>query len=669
MVEDIKKEYLERKHGITNFAVISNTSDWTRKEKSLGLGPHVSDNDLFFGHLEDDNDPLHPLAVDRFDKLTKVLAKDNPDELVKLFDIKYMAKYLALAAIFNDLHFMTGDNLKLVYDFSRGKFFPVYRAEQSGVGFASPEYELFPNFNKLIFKLKPEDYNKTTTKIFTVLLRNNDVRNERDRILNEIINRKGAFVGQIKRFQEKEKKMMQHSSESRRDYQFKLEEQLGFVNATLRVAKEYLNYGHIYGSCDSTSHKIHLLADAYSPIRMHFLKDSSSISLANGIEFDPKLNPKYVYQTMENKYGKLNPKNFVFINEITGDTINKRHVHFNYIQKLNEEEVSSEQSLAANGIDFRIVDDYVIIKKGTYSVKSDIAISDYQMCLIEAGVTLKLDPKINFIVKGNLKVAGTEQNPVKILKASDRPFGTFAVLGSDSSSHCEIDYLTVSGGGESMVTGLLFTGQFAIYNSNVELKNSTFSNSAGDDGLNIKFSKVTIDRCQFANNMADQVDLDFCFAKVSNCTFSPSHIDSNGDGLDLSGSYAYVNFCSFNQFEDKGLSLGEKSKVLVSNCTFIQNAIAIAVKDQTSAYLWKNSFESNTTDINTYIKKKIFNAPSVYSDVDATDLTVNVVEGALIKLNAQSSTEESNLFHPLFEQFRADGTLSNKGRLTALIED
>jgi len=668
MVEDIKKEYLERKHGITNFAVLANTADWTRKEKPLGLGPHVSDNDLFFGHLESDNNPLHPIAVDRFDKLTQILEKDDPDELVKLFDIDYMAKYLALAAIFNDLHFMTGDNLKLVYDFSRGMYFPVYRAEQSGCGFETPEFTLFPNFNKLIFKLKPEDYDKTTTKIFTVLLRNNKLRNKRDQILNEIVTRHGEFIAQIKRFHNKESKIMQHSSESRRDYQFKLEEQLGFVNSTLRVAKKYLNYGHVYGSCDTSSHTIHILADAYTPIRMYFRKDSSSISLANGIELDTKLNPKYVYQTLENKFGKLNPKKFVFINEITKDTIKNRHIHFNYIQKLNESVGSSEQSLEANGIRYRAIGDSLIIKKGTYSITSDLVISDYRLCFVEAGTTFKLHPKINLVVNGSLRVAGTKLNSVKVLNAGNQPFGTFAVIGKDSLSFCEIDYLRVSGGSSSSVEGLLFTGQFAIYNSNVELKNSSFSNSAGDDGLNIKFSKVNINSCQFVNNMADQVDLDFCFANVTNCTFLPSHIDSNGDGLDLSGSYAYVKSSSFNQFEDKGLSIGEKSKVLVFDCIFIGNATAIAVKDQTSAYLWENSFESNTSDIDTYIKKKIFNAPKVYSDVGSNDITVNVLDGDLRKLSEKFYTEESNRFYALYKDFRADGTLSNKSRLTDLIE-
>ena len=173
-----------------------------------------------------------------------------------------------------------------------------------------------------------------------------------------------------------------------------------------------------------------------------------------------------------------------------------------------------------------------------------------------------------------------------------------------STSYANITFLKVSGGNSSYFMGRLFTSQFSILNSNVILNNSIFENSKADDSLNIKFSKVTIDNSKFINNLADQVDLDFCLAKISNCTFSPSLIDSNGDGLDLSGSYAQITNCIFSDFLDKGLSLGEKSRALISNCKFNENESAITVKDETTLFSWNNSFNLNTVNYSTYVKSK-----------------------------------------------------------------
>ena len=334
------------------------------------------------------------------------------------------------------------------------------------------------------------------------------------------------------------------------------------------------------------------------------------------------------------------------------------------ISNINQD--STLSFLDNNNITYKLpTDDSLVIQGGTYVINYSFTISSKYKTYIQKGTTFEIAANQNVAVLGNITIAGTEDQPV-IVKAIDneKPYGCFAILGEENNTHVNINYLNVSGGGESYYAGRLYTGQFAIYNADVVLKNSKFTASMGDDGLNVKYSRITIDSCSFINNMADQVDLDFCMAKVSNSVFSPSTIDDNGDGLDLSGSYALVSNCNYTNFMDKGLSLGEKSKVLVNDCSFRNNKSGITVKDETVLYSWANTFENNEVDYLSYIKKGIFNDPNLY--IDNTDgLKVNLIQG-----NKHSFTDIDNelrKFQRIFTSYRSNTYVSNKQYLGTII--
>ena len=136
-----------------------------------------------------------------------------------------------------------------------------------------------------------------------------------------------------------------------------------------------------------------------------------------------------------------------------------------------------------------------------------------------------------------------------------------------------------------------------------------------------------ISNSDFSNNSADQVDLDFCFGTVTNCTFSPSTIDPNGDGLDLSGGDLYVMGCTYDGFLDKGLSIGENTQVIVEGNTFTNNAAAAAVKDNSKLYEHNNSYSNNKKTFNLYIKKKIHTPPAVFSTTALDTAAIKIIDG------------------------------------------
>jgi hypothetical protein len=254
-----------------------------------------------------------------------------------------------------------------------------------------------------------------------------------------------------------------------------------------------------------------------------------------------------------------------------------------------------------------IEDKKIIFKAGnSFRIKRSVIIPFGYQIVIEEGVTINMSKDVSFLSYSPLDINGTINQPVFIQALiRNEPFGSFGFIGSEKET-CHISYLTVEGGFESRINDVLLSGAFCLYHTNVEMKNSTISNNLADDGLNIKYGNVLIENCVFKENFADQVDLDFCTGKVVACSFDNNEGDSNGDGLDVSGSNLDIVNCTFNKFDDKGISTGEYSLLNVSHCRFEDNNNAIAVKDLSIVHLDSSVFTRNQTVTSLYQKKQIF---------------------------------------------------------------
>jgi hypothetical protein len=648
-VEDIHDAFLEREFGITNYSIISSTSDMTRKETD-----HVTSNDFFTGHIEKEKDPLHAQALNQYKILCDHIENKNIAKVKEMFDSKYIGKYLGLASVFNDIHFMSGDNLKLIYDFSRGKFYPIYRAESKGLALNPVCNNSFQHFNDILFNSYGDKYmDCKSSQMFKLLLSDNEIRFYRDQHLANILKNKKQFIRSIERTNERNQRVMLHSDQSRRIYNLEKIKQVEIVESLLTIAEEYINYTHVYGTYDTDKREITFLLDAFTPIKVAYKNKFIAAEPIFGIEFDQKLKLNYNYRKIKISEDNFKPKQLVFINALTHDTI-KKHIHFNKINSKDSPETrSTQQMLKDNKIQYKITGKKLSIIPNSYSITSNVLIESKYDLTIPKGVTFKIGSGINFIVKGNSTISGTKETPVTIQNLTlNSPFGCFSIIGTNRRSEVKIDHLNVSGGSESMYQGRMYTGQFNVFHSDVTITNSTFSSSMGDDGLNIKFSKVVLSNCKSTNNKADQIDLDFCVTKITNCQFTSSGEDINGDGIDMSGTRGDISKCSFNGFLDKSVSLGEKSKVLVHDCTFSNNAIALAVKDQTVLYSWRNIFKNNQVDFYSFIKKGIFKEPLLYVNENKKTLKLKLCKKEnLLFLNKKRIDFERNKLNASFKKF------------------
>ena len=331
-VEDIKNNFLSRKYQINNYSIISQISDWSRKEYINGNG-HNSDQDLTVIHIEYESDSLHPFVLYRYRKMCKYIVDKNIDSLKTMIDVQYMAKYLSVACLFNDVHFMTGDNLKFVYDFKNSKFYPIFRAESGGFSI-DVEFPInYVNFDKFLFQSRGKSYsNSQTAKYFKLLLSDNELRNMRNKELFIFVQSKDSLIKEIYNTYDNNHIVMLHSGRSRRAYSFQKQKQIEILEKTLELANKYLTYCHIYGTYDVFTNEVEILTDAFSSIKI-FKKDSLIANQVNGVNLNNELDFEYNYEIFKTK--SFSVEDFIFVNNVSKDTV-KDHIYFNYMNSSSK---------------------------------------------------------------------------------------------------------------------------------------------------------------------------------------------------------------------------------------------------------------------------------------------------------------------------------------------
>lgn len=677
LTEAIDKTYLEREFGITNYAQVVNTNDFPRKEGNL---VHPTELDFYPGHIEADKGSNFRRALFEFSRLSDELALGNSENVLRLFNKDYLSRFFAIAMLFNDVHFMTGDNLKLIYNFDDGKFYPIFRIEHWGKevpetfsiydGYGNITIE---NFNHLLFSSSSQRYDECLTSgLFKSLLSSEQIRQKRDKFLFQIRNSRVSFYEQLINEFEVDRPIMFHLDNKGTFETFTEQQslQLSLVSYMLEKSRQYANYTHVYGSYDKSLDVMRIQLDSYVPITIiDTARDMVIKSNFTGISLDSELNHEYNEIVLENLPQELEAEHLIFVNELTRDTVDSDRVHINrisakgYAKRIRY----NQESLLKQGVKHQILGgDTLIIKSGKYQIINNTIIDDYGVVKIEPGCEFRIRKNRSIRIEANhFEALGTSSMPIRFSSYSDTTvaFGNVSIIGFGDSSTVKLEYVNVENGSYSRWAGKATTGQFSVFTSSVSINNCSFKNSTGDDGLNVKYSKVKIDNCSFVENQADQVDLDFCVGTISNCTFTPSGKDSNGDGLDFSGSYALVYKNVFNDFDDKGISVGERSLVFIHENQFNNNSTAICTKDASNTFAWNNSFNNNYSDFDSYIKKPMYSQPSVY--VENAFGLINKSESKLKLFSTDSVSTLKSEFERFKKDFHPTNTFDTKQNINA----
>jgi hypothetical protein len=220
---------------------------------------------------------------------------------------------------------------------------------------------------------------------------------------------------------------------------------------------------------------------------------------------------------------------------------------------------------------------------------------------IQPGTTLRMGPGASLVFRASVKVLGTPANPVRIVaKVPGKSWGALVLHGRDVSGSV-IANTIVEGGSGAVIDGVLYTGMVSVHEADsVEFNNVSFSgNSRFDDMVHVVYSRnITFRNCLFEDAFADALDVDISEVRILGCRI----IGSRNDAVDAMSSRVLIQDTSLRVSGDKGVSVGEKSNVLIVNSQIVENQTGVAVKDGSTAYIVNSDLQANRTQVSAFRK-------------------------------------------------------------------
>lgn len=621
---------------------------------------HVTPFDYEIANLNIDETLPNSKAIVQFriNELYNSVKENNPD-VIEFFDMDQLSSFEAVRMLLGHVHIIAGDNLRMIYRQTNGKFYPIVNSEN-----------IYPlKLQRGGFEHYLNTFGTRQVELFYNLNRNNELRHLRNKkVYNFITNNTliAYYSSLLEKYQPYATSYKTNRFDSRH-LKFILKEDKNVLENNMKKIKENLEYSKAYFNVLQSSNKIkvELIPDSISQIKFDKFKiytrrqyrgsieftfmDSSNNSVKHSIVIQNKTNmidlldlfegkafsaglDESLYPAKRSYYFEIYFANanevyadtfeIVMRNDVTGSKLDAEDIYlqiadgnnyYNILEQFSFDKFKKEYP-AFNWV-YDDTKNEITLVQGNYILDKNMIIPKTNGLILAGGVNIKIAAGQSVVSYSPVKVLGTKEYPV-VIKAldKDKPFGTFAIIGEGKEkTSTVINWLDFSGGNESWVNGMYFSGQLAINYNNVLINNSKIHGSYSDDGINIKYANILIDNSAFYDNNMDQADLDFVEGVVKNSEFRG--VDSGiggGDGLDLSGSTVLIKNNRFLNSLDKGLSIGEETKALLFKNEVVNNNIGTAVKDSSEAYFLENSFKGNKIAVDSYQKKQLFGGSFSY---------------------------------------------------------
>ncbi len=146
------------------------------------------------------------------------------------------------------------------------------------------------------------------------------------------------------------------------------------------------------------------------------------------------------------------------------------------------------------------------------------------------------------------------------------------------------------------------TGCVTFYNLVFKNINLNSSISKCEDSINFLNTSGNLNSVFIENSLFDGLDIDFSNLFIENLTI----INSDNDCLDISMSKVKIDKLISKNCFDKGLSIGEKSEIIIDELVVINSNMGIGIKDSSSLTISKYEGTENNLCIAMYRKKEEF---------------------------------------------------------------
>ena len=249
----------------------------------------------------------------------------------------------------------------------------------------------------------------------------------------------------------------------------------------------------------------------------------------------------------------------------------------------------------------------ILVKKGKWIIRDRLVVPPNYKIIIGTNTHLdfinsaKLISYSPIIFKGSLSQHSS-------VTSSDNSSGGITVMNSNEKTIFErVDFSNLSNLREN---SWFLSGSINIYNSKVCFRHCSFINlSGGDDSLNVINSEFDIEGCYFENSSSDAIDVDYGSGKIDDTTF----INSGNDAIDISGANVSIENVHIDGAQDKAISVGERSNVVMTNISINRAEIGITSKDGSTVNAEAIDFNNTRVGLCAFRKKSEFGPAKIIS--------------------------------------------------------
>lgn len=257
----------------------------------------------------------------------------------------------------------------------------------------------------------------------------------------------------------------------------------------------------------------------------------------------------------------------------------------------------------------------IFFKNGEWNLTRSLIVPDGYELIAGEGLKLNLSNSAKILSYSPITFIGSEEYPIYIISVDSTGQGLVVINAGQRSTLKFVNFNNLSNPSQD---GWELTGAVTFYESAVDISNCTFvDNRGGDDYLNIIRSDFVIENTSFNNAVADAFDADFAKGEISNSYFAKC----GNDAIDVSGSFIEIENIFINEVGDKGISVGENSKMIVRSIEIDNSKVAVASKDMSGLDISNVKISNCNIGLAVYQKKPEFGPASIV----ATELIMNKV--------------------------------------------
>ncbi|MDM8554076.1 CotH kinase family protein [Desulfococcaceae bacterium HSG7] len=354
---------------------------------------------------------------------------------------------------------------------------------------------------------------------------------------------------------------------------------------------------------------------------------------------------------------KPSPLEYTFFVKTDGSVVSKIEISSTNIvtgqlEKTDDNSISSDisnqtVSLHPWDIPAKPEKEYLTLGPGTVFISSDTIYPEHIDLTILPGTTIEMAENISIFCYGQVTAKGTADKPIRFEAAEPlKPWGVFVLQGK-SASGSVFEHCFWENGSAAMYDLIYYSGMVSIHDSdNIIIRHcGVGKNYVGDDAMHLAYCKnFKIENCSFKNAKSDALDVDISQGVILHTRFN----GSGNDALDFMTSLVTVRDCVFKKSGDKGVSVGEKSNLEISDSVFENCVTGIQIKDRSIVKFGENIIRGSSVGINLSKKNWRYGGGGV---LEATTLyTIDCKESITIDKHSKANytaiktTEPISLF-------------------------